>query len=313
MTTFLRARGLSRWYGEVVGLNDVSFEVEAPVVGLLGPNGSGKSTLFHVATGQLKPSGGSLEVLGETPWRNPQLMASIGFVPESDSFWEWMTGRGFVEYLTRLHGHSPADASRLAADALRAARLDEAAWDRPVGTYSRGMRQKAKIAQAIAHSPRLLVLDEPLTGADPLSRRHINELIRQKSREGVAIIVSSHVLHEVEALTDEVLVLSRGRLAARGDVREIRALIDEHPHKVRIVASEPRALAREVVSLSGVVSVALEDKTLLVETRSPEELHAALPKLCLDRNIRLTHLEAADEGLQAVFDYLFERRRGEAS
>lgn len=313
MTTFLRAKGLSRWYGEVVGLNDVTFDVEAPVVGLLGPNGSGKSTLFHVATGQLKPSSGSLEVLGEAPWRNPKLMGSIGFVPESDSFWEWMTGRDFVEHLTQLHGHSPADASRLAADALRAARLDEAAWDRPVGTYSRGMRQKAKIAQAIAHSPKLLVLDEPLTGADPLSRRHINELIRQKSREGVAVIVSSHVLHEVEALTDEVLVLSRGRLVARGDIRAIRSLIDEHPHKVRIVVSEPRALAREVVSFAGVVSVAIDDKTLLVETREPEKLHDALPKLCLAGNMRLTHLEAADEGLQAVFDYLFERRRGEAS
>lgn len=311
--TYVRARDLSRWYGEVVGLNDVSFDVDAPVVGVLGPNGSGKSTLFHLATGQLRPSRGSLEVLGETPWRNPRLMARVGFVPESDVFWEWMSARAFVEHLTRLHGFAPRDAARRAVDALRAVRLDEAAWDRPLGTYSRGMRQKAKIAQAIAHDPKLLILDEPLTGADPVSRRHINEVIRQKARDGVAILASSHVLHEVEALTGEVIVLSRGRLVARGDVRAIRALIDEHPHKVRVGVSDPRGLARELVAQPGVVSVALDDEGLLVETRDPDALHGALPAVCLDRGWRLTHLASTDESLQAVFDYLFERRREGAS
>jgi ABC-2 type transport system ATP-binding protein len=308
MTT-LHAAGLSRWYGEVVGLNDVTFDVDAPLVGILGPNGSGKSTLFHLVTGQLRPSRGKLEVFGVEPWRHPALMSQIGFVPEGDAFWEWMGGLAFVEHLTRLHGHDKAEARKRAEAALRTTQLEESAWDRPLGTYSRGMRQKAKIAQAIAHDPKLLVLDEPLTGADPVSRRHINEVVRAKAKEGVAVLVSSHVLHEVEALTTEVLVLSRGRLVARGDVRSIRALIDEHPHKVRIGVSDPRVLARELVAEPGVVSIAVEPQALLVETRDPERLQNALPRLCLDAKLRLTHVAATDESLQAVFDYLFERRR----
>jgi ABC-2 type transport system ATP-binding protein len=309
----VRAKRLSRWYGEVVGLNDVTFDITQPVVGILGPNGSGKSTLFHLVTGQLRPSGGAIEVLGVAPWGHPGLMAQVGFVPENDSFWEWMGARAFVEHLTRLHGYGKEEAARRAAEALRATRLEEAAWDRPLATYSRGMRQKTKIAQAIAHDPRLLVLDEPLTGADPVSRRHINELVREKAKQGVAILASSHVLHEIEALTSDIVVLSRGRLVARGDIQSIRALIAEHPHKVRLAVSEPRAMARELIGAEGVVSVALEPQgALLVETRAPDALHDAVPRLCLDRGWRLTGMSATDESLQAVFDYLFERRRGES-
>ncbi|HUR67843.1 MAG TPA: ABC transporter ATP-binding protein [Candidatus Thermoplasmatota archaeon] len=307
----LQARDLSRWYGEVIGLNGVTFETREGLVGLLGPNGSGKSTLLNLVTGQLRPSNGELRVLGETPWHNRALMGRIGFVPEIDTFWEWMTGFDFVARLTRLHGFDRSEAQERARSALTQVQLQADAWQRPLGTYSRGMRQKAKIAQAIAHDPALLVLDEPLTGADPISRKHLNEVIKARAAAGVKVVFSSHILHEVEALTDEVLVLSRGRLVARGRVEAIRRLIDERPHKIRVQVSEPRALARELVDERGVVSIRLgpEPSVLTVETTDPDRFGERVPRLCLDKGLRLTHVSASDASLQAVFDYLFEGRR----
>jgi len=307
----LETKDLSRWYGEVIGLNGVTFETRENIVGLLGPNGSGKSTLLNLVTGQLRPSSGELKVLGASPWRNRALGGRIGFVPETDTFWEWMTGLDFVARLTRLQGFSRDEAETRATLALTEAQLQQEAWTRPIGTYSRGMRQKTKIAQAIAHDPELLILDEPLTGADPVSRRHLNEVIRARAARGARVVFSSHVLHEVESLTDEVLVLSRGRLVARGRVEGIRKLIDEHPHRIRLEVSDPRGLAREVIDEEGVVSVRVGARQgeLLVETHDPEELGVRVPKICLDQGWRLTHLSASDESLQAVFDYLFEGRR----
>lgn len=307
----LQAHELSRWYGEVIGLNAVSFEARANLVGLLGPNGSGKSTMLNMVTGQLKPSSGQLRVLGQDPWMNRDLAQRIGFVPEIDTFWEWMTGRDFVERLTRLQGFAAGEAKRRAQDALQQVQLQEEAWDRPLGTYSRGMRQKTKIAQAIAHDPEVLILDEPMTGADPVSRRHLNEVVRQRAKAGARVVFSSHILHEVEALTDEVLVLSRGRLVARGRVHEIRALIDERPSQIRVAISDPRALASALIGERGIVSVRFgpEDDALVVETREPERFHERVAHICLELKLRLTHLSSPDQSLQAVFDYLFEGRR----
>jgi len=311
----IEAQDLSRWYGEVVGLNHVSFETRQGIVGLLGPNGSGKSTMLNLVTGQLRPGGGHVKVLGEDPWGNRHLMSRVGFVPEIDTFWEWMSGRRFVTHLTRLHGFDAVEASERAADALRVVQLQEEAWDRPVSTYSRGMRQKVKIAQAIAHDPEILVLDEPMTGADPVSRRHLNEAIRERAARGVKVFFSSHILHEVEGLTEEVLVLSRGRLVARGRVEEIRALMDEHPNRVRVRVNAPRKLAGALVEVPGVVGVRLGPgpEDLLVETRELDAFHARVTPLCLEQGLRLTHLAAEDADLQSVFDYLFEGRRGAES
>lgn len=310
MTATLRTRDLSRWYGEVIGLNAISLDTDASIVGLLGPNGSGKSTMLNLVTGQLKPSSGDVEVLGERPWGNRALMGRIGFVPEVDTFWEWMTGRDFVTRLTRLQGFSRHQSLSRAEAALKEVQLQQEAWDRPLGTYSRGMRQKAKIAQAIAHDPELLVLDEPLTGADPVSRRHLNEVVKRRAESGCRVLFSSHILHEVEALTEHVLVLSRGRLVARGNVESIRALIDERPHRIRIAVSEPRRLARELLDEPGVVSVRFgpQGDALVVETRAPDGFHDRVPRLCLEHGLRLTHLGTPDASLQAVFDYLFEGR-----
>lgn len=307
----LRAAELSRWYGEVIGLNAVTFETTGGLVGLLGPNGSGKSTMLNLVTGQLRPSSGALRVLGQDPWMNRDIASRIGFVPEIDTFWEWMTGRDFVERMTRLQGFSASEARTRAKSALTHVQLQEEAWERPLGTYSRGMRQKAKFAQALAHDPELLVLDEPLTGADPVSRRHLNEVIRERAKAGAKVIFSSHILHEVEALTEDVLVLSRGRLVARGRVNEIRALMDERPHQVRIAVSEPRVLAKELMEEPGIVSVrfAPDKAGLVVETSDLERFHDRVPRLCLDHKLRLTHMTTPDANLQAVFDYLFDGRR----
>lgn len=311
MTAVLAAKDLSRWYGEVIGLNGVTFETGDGIVGLLGPNGSGKSTMLNLITGQLRPSSGQVRVMGEEPWGNRALMGRLGFVPEIDTFWEWMGGLDFVTRLTRLHGFDRAEAEERAREALRIVQLQEEAWTRPLGTYSRGMRQKTKIAQAIAHGPDLLVLDEPMTGSDPVSRRHLNDVVKAMAARGTRVIFSSHILHEVEALTEEVLVLSRGRLVARGKVEGIRALIDEHPHRVRLSVSDPRALAREVVHEKGVVSVRFGpgEQVVEVETRDPERFHERVPVLCLEKGLRLTHMSAPDASLEAVFDYLFEGRK----
>ena len=315
MPPVLAAKDLSRWYGEVIGLNGVTFETGDGIVGLLGPNGSGKSTMLNLVTGQLRPSSGTVRILGEEPWGNRALMGRVGFVPEIDTFWEWMSGLDFVTRLTRLHGFDRTEAEARAREALKIVQLQEEAWTRPLGTYSRGMRQKTKIAQAIAHGPDLLVLDEPMTGSDPVSRRHLNEVIKAMAARGTRVIFSSHILHEVEALTEEVLVLSRGRLVARGKVEAIRALIDEHPHRVRLSVSDPRALAREVVHEKGVVSVRFGPgpEVVEVETRDPERFHERIPHLCLERGLRLTHMSAPDASLEAVFDYLFEGRKGAES
>jgi len=311
MTT-IQTADLSRWYGEVVGVNGVTFDSDAPILGLLGPNGAGKSTFLNLLTGQLKPSSGQLRVLGETPWGHRPLQARLGFVPETDTFWEWMSGLEFVTRLTRLHGFAPAEAAERARQALHDVQLQEDAWQRRLGTYSRGMRQKAKLAQAIAHEPDMLILDEPLTGADPVSRRHINELVRAKAAAGVHVVFSSHILHEVEALTHDIAVLSRGRLVARGKVEDIRALMDERPMRVRLEVSEPRTLAGELIDMPGVVAVHFGPSAtaLEVETQDVEAFYRRVPQACLDHDLHLTHVDAADTDLESLFDYLFEGRGG---
>ncbi len=230
---------LSKWYGEVSGLNDVSVAIPRGVTGLLGPNGAGKSTFMKLVTGQLAPSTGTVRVLGEPIWGNPALYARIGFCPDQDAFYERMTGRRWLEALVRLNGLRQADAHTAATRALEVVDLIDAA-DRKIGSYSKGMRQRVKLAQAIVHDPELLILDEPLSGMDPLMRRRTIRLIKDWARDGKSVLVSSHILHEVEAMTSNILLVNNGRILAEGNVHQIRELIDEHPHtvSVRAVGSE---------------------------------------------------------------------------
>ena len=303
----ITASHLSKWYGQVSGLNDVTVDVPAGITGLLGPNGAGKSTFMKLVTGQLKPSKGSLRVMDEPIWGNHALYARIGFCPEQDAFYERMTGLEWVTGLVRLNGLSETEAGAAARRALDAVDLTAAAGKK-IGAYSKGMRQRVKLAQAIALDPELLILDEPLNGMDPIQRRRTIQLIRDWAAAGRSVLVSSHVLHEVEALTSNVLVINNGRIVAEGDVHQIRELIDEHPHSVSIRAGQPRELAREILSQEGIISLRFETDRLVVETEKPDAFYTRLTELAASGAAGvIDEVTSPDDNLQAVFKYLVKQ------
>ncbi|HXI03164.1 MAG TPA: ABC transporter ATP-binding protein [Candidatus Saccharimonadales bacterium] len=299
----LTCQGLSRWYGQVIGINDVSLEIGPGVTGLLGPNGAGKSTLLKLITGQLKPSRGSLTLLGQTVWDNPEVMRHLGFCPEQDAFYEFLTGFTFVSSLARMNGYSAAEARDLTLEALERVGLTEFK-DKKIGGYSKGMRQKVKLAQAIVHKPRILILDEPLSGMDPLARISTIRLIREIGRAGGTVIVSSHILHEVESMTRSILMMANGRIVAEGDVHDIRDLMDEHPHRIFLETPQVRELAEALVTWEDVQGVKVDGTGLIVETVKPDVFYSRLPGLVLERGLKVESLITADDNLQAVFDYL---------
>jgi ABC-2 type transport system ATP-binding protein len=295
---------LSKWYGQVIGLNDISLTIAPGVTGLLGPNGAGKSTLLKLITGQLKPSKGSITVLGQPVWGNPGIFQRMGVCPEQDAFYDRMTGLEWVTALLRLQGYDEREANDAAMAALDLVDLREAATKR-IGAYSKGMRQRVKLAQAIAHEPEFLVLDEPLSGMDPLARRKTIRLLRTWAANGRNIIVSSHVLHEIEALTSNILLMHNGRVLAEGNVHQIRDLIDEHPHTVCLRARDPRALARDLVASEDVLSVRFEDDAVFIQTARPDAFYARLTEMASDgRSGEIFELTSPDDNLQAVFEYL---------
>jgi ABC-2 type transport system ATP-binding protein len=298
------AEHLSKWYGQVIGLNDVTVTVSPGVTGLLGPNGAGKSTFMKLITGQLKPSQGAVRVLGEPIWRNPALYVDIGFCPEQDAFYERMTGLEWVAALAGLNGVAAAEATAMARRALEAVDLLDAA-DKKIGAYSKGMRQRVKLAQAVAHDPRLLILDEPLSGMDPLARRRTIRLIKDWARAGKSVLVSSHILHEIEAMTSNILLIHNGRILAEGDVHQIRDLIDEHPHTVSIAAPDPRALARELLAGDDVIGLRLESGAVVVQTAKPDAFYTRLTELAASGAFgAIEEVTSPDDNLQAVFAYL---------
>jgi ABC-2 type transport system ATP-binding protein len=300
----IRADHLSKWYGQVSGLNDVTLSVPPGITGLLGPNGAGKSTFMKLITGQLKPSKGTIHVLGEPIWRNPALYSRIGFCPEQDAFYDRMTGLEWVTALVRLNGVGDAEADTLARRALDYVELSDAAGKK-IGAYSKGMRQRVKMAQALAHDPDVLILDEPLTGMDPLARRKAIRLIKEWGRGGRSVIVSSHILHEIESMTSNILLINQGRIVAEGNVHQIRDLIDEHPHTVHIRAEAPRALAREFLAAEDVLSLTFEDGAVVVQTARPDAFYARLTAIAAAGQCgRVDEVTSPDDNLQAVFEYL---------
>ena len=305
--TILQADHLSKWYGQVIGLNDVTVSVPPGITGLLGPNGAGKSTFMKLVTGQLKPSKGEIKVLGERIWGNPALYFRIGFCPEQDAFYDRMTGLEWVTALVRLNGLDEKAAADAAVQALTTVDLMDAANKR-IGAYSKGMRQRVKLAQALVHHPDLLILDEPLSGMDPIGRRKTIRLIREWAREGRSVLVSSHILHEIEAMTSNILLINNGRILAEGNVHQIRELIDEHPHTVSIRASEPRRLAREFLSHIDVLSMRFEPNTVIVETGTPDEFYRRLTELVAqgDHGV-VEEVTSPDDNLHAVFEYLVKK------
>ncbi len=298
---------LSKWYGQVSGLNDVSVTVPGGITGLLGPNGAGKSTFMKLVTGQLKPSKGSLRVLGEPIGGNPGIYRRIGFCPEQDAFYDRMTGLDWVTALVRLNGLGP-DAARAAAErALEAVDLMDAAGKK-IGAYSKGMRQRVKLAQALVHDPELLILDEPLTGMDPIMRRRTIRQIKEWARAGRSILVSSHILHEVESMTSNILLLNNGRIVAEGNVHQIRDLIDTHPHTVFIRAQDPKALARILLVDEGIISLRFEPGALVIETARPDAFYRRVTDLAASGDAgAIDEITSPDDNLQAVFRYLVKQ------
>jgi ABC-2 type transport system ATP-binding protein len=308
MSEVVEFDGVSKWYGNVIGLNRLSVRVAPGVTGLLGPNGAGKSTFLQLATGQLRPSQGEVRVLGHRPWNNAPLMRHVGLCPEQDAFYEWMTGRDFVRTCAKLTGMSGSQAAAAADKAIAIVGMTENAR-RAIRGYSKGMRQRIKLAQALVHEPRVLFLDEPFTGTDPIARHDLLQVIRKLGESGRSVIVSSHVLHEIQSLTRTIVLMHRGRLVAEGRIEEIRDLIDRHPHRIVLVCDDYRTLAAKLVCWDDVegLQVMRDKKAVLIETRKPDAFYARLPALSLDDGTPIREVYSEDNNLEAVFKYLVSK------
>lgn len=305
MTAVIQTKNLSKWYGNVLGLSDVTLEIEPGITGILGPNGAGKSTFLKLITGQIKSNIGSVAIVGQPIWNNFPQFSNIGFCPEQDSFYEEMTGWQFLTSLLRLYHLPTAEITEKADKALDIVELTEDKH-RSVRSYSRGMRQRLKVAQSIAHDPEIIILDEPLNGLDPLGRRKIIRLIKEYKGEGRTIVVSSHVLPEIEAMTNQIILIHQGKIFAQGDIHYIRDLIETHPHIISIKCSDPRQLAQKFIQNDFVLKVNFDLKkgTLLVETTNRDKFFGLLPSLFVENQIEVEEITSPDDNLQAVFDYL---------
>ena len=297
-------RRVSKWFGNVVAVNDVSLEVHPGITALVGPNGAGKTTLLHMIAGLAKPSEGDVTLLGEKVRNDAQIYRRVGVMSEHEAVYEFLSGRQFVELAARLYGLAPLAA---AADrAIGAVRLGDV-QDRPMRGYSRGMKQRMRLAAAMVHDPEVLLLDEPLNGTDPRQRIQFHDLMRRLAGEGRTILISSHILEEIETLADRVLLLVSGKLAASGDFRAIRAKLDQRPYTVRVVTGSPRTMAAALIELAEVDSVSVDsDGALVVLTRNVSVLHRAVPRLAQERSIRLFRVEPLDDSLESVFSYVVE-------
>lgn len=299
------AEHVSKWFGDVVALSDVSFEIGPGVTALLGPNGAGKSTMLRVLCGLARPSRGRLTVLGTSP-RDPSLYRRIGLVPQQEGVLEHLTGRGFVELAAALHG---VDDPRAAATRA-VVKVDLDPDDgRGIKAYSKGMRQRIKVAQAIVHEPDLVVLDEPLEGLDPRQRLRMIELFRELGDEGRTVLVSSHVLDEVEKFGSRVVVLAQGRMAAEGDFHSIRELMDDRPHRLRVRTDKPRAVAAALLADGTVMGARIGDgDAVLVDTNDAASFRVAVARVAREERARLFEVAPLDDDLESVFRYLVGRR-----
>jgi ABC-2 type transport system ATP-binding protein len=303
MITLTRA---SRWYKQVIGLNDVSCEIPVGLTALLGPNGAGKSTLLKLVTGQLRPTTGEVRVLGDAPFANPRVFRRLGYCPEIESNYDEMTGREFVTMLAAMSGISSTLRARTVAEAIETVGMTANA-DRKIGGYSKGMRQRIKVAQGIVHDPDVLILDEPLNGLDPVGRRDITCLLHAYADRGKCVVISSHILYEVEQMTRNILLLHKGRLLAQGDIYQLRDLIDKHPHRIAITSPQARDLASKLLQLPYVLSARLDNVVatqLEIETHSPDLFYTQFPEIVLEHNYEVTRFDSPDNNLESVFKYL---------
>jgi ABC-2 type transport system ATP-binding protein len=295
--------GVSRWYGNVVAVNDVSFELHPGITGLLGPNGAGKSTIINMIAGLLRPSSGKVEVGDSPSWRHPAIYRDIGLVPEREAVYGFLTGFEFVLLNARLQGLTDAEgATRRAIETVGL--VD--AQNRRLDTYSKGMKQRAKLASALVHAPAILILDEPFNGLDPRQRRQMMKLLRTEADAGKAVLVSSHILSEVDRIADRVLVMISGRLAASGPPREIRKLMTDRPHGFTIRSSDDRRLASLLVGKLNVISMELNNRNMTVRAADYREFTHGVAPLAASADVTLYEVIPMDESLESVFTYLVE-------
>lgn len=301
----IRVDGVSRWFGSVVAVSDISFDIGPGITGLLGPNGAGKTTLLRMMTGLAKTSRGTITVFGEHVRDNPPLYRRIGVMSEHETVYGFMNGREFVRMMGKLRG--VANLENAVDRAIGLVDLAEA-QHRPMDTYSRGMRQRMRLAATLVHDPEILILDEPLNGADPRQRVHFKRLLEQIAADGRTVVLSSHILEEVEQLADNVLLIVNGKLAASGGFRAIRAALNQRPYHVRVVCDAPRKLAAEVVVLDSVDAVHIDpDGAVIVLSRNVLALQVEIPRLAQSGSIRLRRVEPLDDSLESVFGYLVDQ------
>ncbi len=297
--------GVSKFYGEVLGVNRVNLQIAPGITSLVGPNGSGKTTLMNLMTGLLKPSSGTIRILGMSPDDPEAIFRKIGYCSQFDSFPRGATAREFIEFYLLVHGYTQKETSELAHSALERVSMLEAA-DRKVSAFSKGMRQRVRLAQSIAHRPSVLVLDEPLNGLDPMARAEIIRLFRQLADEGLYLIISSHILHEVDMMSDSVVLLQNGYIVAEGEVHGVRDEISEHPIQILIRCDRPQVLAARLFEYEHTVEARIHDdrKGLFVKTRRQDDFYLLLNKIITEQNLEVESVAPVDDDLNAVYQYL---------
>ncbi len=307
MNSVIEVRNLTKLYGQVIGVNDITLELPPGVYGLVGPNGSGKSTFFKLILGFLKPTIGTVLVFGEKIWNNRDILRRVGFCPEYDSFYPFMTGLEFVSILCQMYGLRADDAKEKSKKALDIVGLADVI-NKKITTYSRGMRQRLKVAQAIAHEPDLLVLDEPLSFTDPLGRIQITNAIKEYAKGGRTILLATHILHEIEALTENFILILKGRILAYGNIHEIRDLLNQFPHHIYIQCSNPRLLAEMLSKESYVQGFEFNhnDSSITIYTYDPKSFYTNLPFIVEETKITVKQLKSEDDTFEAVFKYLLK-------
>lgn len=304
MSAIIQAHELSRWYGIVMGLNHVSFEIASGLTGLVGPNGAGKSTLIQIMTGQLLPSSGELTVFGEVPWNNPRLLRRIGYCPEGEAVPSDLSAIEWLESLGMISGMPAAEAARRTAEILDRVKLAKEHRRKRLGQYSKGMRQRVKLAQAMLHHPELLVLDEPMNGLDPMGRQEMATILKELAAQGTSIIISSHILAELESLCRNILILNWGRIVASGDKQDIRADLKNWPEQLTVRCSDPEVLARclfEAGLLLG-FDIDREEGLLSIRVKEAKTFYANWSDLLLASGVTVFEVRSQSRSLRQIFE-----------
>ncbi len=295
---------LSKTYGKIHALSGVTLALSGGVTGILGMNGAGKSTLFKILMGKLKPSSGQVRLFGTNPWKNPAPYSRVGFVPEAEKMYDWMTAHDFIATFARLNGLTRDEAKVEADRVLDFVGLSDVAH-KQIGRFSKGMRQRTKIAHALVNDPELIILDEPLQGCDPLARTTIMNVIRELGRMGRTVIVSSHILNEIERITEQIVILHYGRLLALGNLHAIRERLDNIPHRIEVGCDSPKSLAKSVIDIDSVHGIIFSnDEILSIQTHNLGDLHSNLPAAIIDGGHKVSSIDNPDDDLESILGYL---------